>query len=235
MRPWTRCRKSVGQHCSCRHVQGAVHRDVEGSFREGDPSRLSSPSAVVVPQALYDWSVSHLPRAIRRPARGLRPRLPFHHGLAMVSVYGNYLPFTFNLPHILFAQFTFPLYANLVRSRADGEGVQGLHRSVRLSHGRGRQVDAVHRGGCHGPHTTRPFVFVLPRPALLEDEDTTGVRHGGVHRPRVMRQFSIYQESPLPVVHTVTPDILSSISKFNSAYEKIEPLTNMFNLWSVVS
>jgi hypothetical protein len=50
--------------------------------------------------------------------------------------------------------FTFGLYADLVRPRLDEEGAQGLRRAVRCSHGRGRHVDAILRGGCHGPRTT---------------------------------------------------------------------------------
>jgi hypothetical protein len=65
--------------------------------------------------------------------------------------------------------FTFRLYAGLVRSRADEEGAQGLHRSVRLSHGCGRQVDIVLRGGYRDPCTTGPLAFVFLRSTLLDD------------------------------------------------------------------
>jgi hypothetical protein len=71
--------------------------------------------------------------------------------------------------------FTFRLYAGLVSSRADEEGIQGLRRSVRLSDGRGRQVDVVLRGGYRDPRTIKPLVFMLPRPALLDDEEAVGV------------------------------------------------------------
>jgi hypothetical protein len=82
--------------------------------------------------------------------------------------------------------FTFGLYADIVRPRLDEEGVQGLRRAVRCSHGCGRQVDAVLRGGCRGPRITGPLNFVLPRPAVLDDEVAIVVRHvrGVVRRPQ---------------------------------------------------
>jgi hypothetical protein len=48
-----------------------------------------------------------------------------------------------------------------------------------------RQVDALLRGGCCDLRTTGVLVFVLPRLALLYDEDVVVVRHvrGGVRRP----------------------------------------------------
>ena len=47
-------------------------------------------------------------------------------------------------------------------------------------------MDAVLSAGHRGARTTRPLVFVLLRPARLEDEDTVGVRRvrGGVRRPQ---------------------------------------------------
>jgi hypothetical protein len=82
--------------------------------------------------------------------------------------------------------FKFGLYVDLVRPRAGEESVQGLRRAVRRSHGRGRQVDAVLQGGYRGPRTTWPLDFVLPRPAVLDDEVAIAVRHvcGGVRRPQ---------------------------------------------------
>jgi hypothetical protein len=82
--------------------------------------------------------------------------------------------------------FTFGLYADLVRPQLDEEGVQGLRREVRRSHGRKRQVDALLRGGCRGPCTTGALDFVLPRPPVLDDEVVVVVRHvrGGVRHPQ---------------------------------------------------
>jgi hypothetical protein len=56
-----------------------------------------------------------------------------------LSIYLSILSSLFN-PYL---GFTFGLYVGLVRPRPDEEGVQGLRRSVRRSHGRGRQVDAL--------------------------------------------------------------------------------------------
>jgi hypothetical protein len=110
---WRALRRSapdqLGQCCSYRHVQGSVQGGVKGLFREGDPCRLSSPSAAMVPQALHNWSASHLPPAVRGPARGPRPRWLFHHGLTVVLADGNFLPFsTFWLLNSHLG-FTFPL------------------------------------------------------------------------------------------------------------------------------
>jgi hypothetical protein len=66
-------------------------------------------------------------------------------------------------------------------------------------------VDALLRGGCRDPRTTGALVFVLPRPALLDDEDVLlfdmYVEEYAIHR--VLRQFGHYQEWPAAVVHTV--------------------------------
>jgi hypothetical protein len=56
--------------------------------------------------------------------------------------------------------FTFGLYADLVCPQLDEEGVQGLRRAVRRSHGRRRQVDALLKGCCHGLRTIGPLDFV---------------------------------------------------------------------------
>jgi hypothetical protein len=47
-------------------------------------------------------------------------------------------------------------------------------------------VDAVLQGGYRGPRTTGPLDFVLPRPAVLDDEVTIAFRHvrGGVRHPQ---------------------------------------------------
>jgi hypothetical protein len=88
---------------------------------------------------------------------------PFHHGLVVVTSEGNFLPFTFNLSFhfIYFVQSTFMVHIWLVcRPRMPmtrRRGVQGLRRAVRHSHGRGRQVDAVLRGGYRGLRTTDPL------------------------------------------------------------------------------
>jgi hypothetical protein len=66
--------------------------------------------------------------------------------------------------------FTFGLYVDLVRSRPEEDRVQGLCWAVRHSHTRGRQVDTLLRGGCRGPRTTGLVDFVLPRPAVLDDQ-----------------------------------------------------------------
>jgi hypothetical protein len=87
----------LGQLCSCERVQGAVLGGVEGSCGGADPSRLSSPSSAMVPRVVCDSSANRAPLRVRAPARGPRPAQPFHHGLVVVPLEGNYLPFTFNL------------------------------------------------------------------------------------------------------------------------------------------
>jgi hypothetical protein len=96
--------------------------------------------------------------------------------------------------------FTFGLYVDLVRPRPDKEGVQGLRRSVRRSHRRGCQVNTLLRGGCGDPRTTGALVFVLLKPALLDDEDVVVVRYvrGGVCRPQ-----GVEAVRPLPGVACV--------------------------------
>jgi hypothetical protein len=89
------------------------------------------------------------------------------------------------------------LYVDLVHPRPDEEGVPGLHQAVRLSHGRGCQVDALLRGVCRDLRTSRALVFVLPRLAILVDEVAVAVRHvrGGVCRPQGAEAVR-----PLPIV-----------------------------------
>jgi hypothetical protein len=97
MRPWTSCPRSVRATLFLRVRTRAVLVGVEGSCDGVDPSRLSSPSSVLVPRAICDWSASRGPLRVRAPARGTRPARPFHHGLVVVPSEGNFLPFTFNL------------------------------------------------------------------------------------------------------------------------------------------
>jgi hypothetical protein len=110
-----------------------------------------------------------------------------------LSIYLSILSCLVN-PHL---GFTFGLYADLVLPRPDEEGVHGLHRLVRCSHERGRQVDALLKGGSREPRTTWILVFVLPRPALLDDEDAVAVQHvrGGVRRPQGVKVVQ-----PLPAM-----------------------------------
>jgi hypothetical protein len=65
------------------------------------------------------------------------------------------------------------------------EGVQGLRRSDRLDDRCPGLVDVVR--SCHGrcPRTTGALVPVLPRPGVLDDVATTGLRRlcRGVRRP----------------------------------------------------
>jgi hypothetical protein len=72
--------------------------------------------------------------------------------------------------------FTFGLYADLVCPQLDEEGVQGLRRAVRRSHGRRHQVDALLKECCQGPPPMGPLFLGLgvflgggggaPRPTL---------------------------------------------------------------------
>jgi hypothetical protein len=82
---------------------------------------------------------------------------------------------------------------------------KGLRRAVQRSHGCGRQVDALLRGGCRGLRTTGALDFVLPRPPILDDKVVVVVRfvRGGVRRPQGVEAVGRYQEWHVPVVHTV--------------------------------
>jgi hypothetical protein len=68
-------------------------------------------------------------------------------------------------------------------------------------------VDALLRGGCRGSRTIGALVFVLLRPALLDDEDVVAVQHvrGGVRRPQ-----GVEAVGPLPGVACVVVHIVPS-------------------------
>jgi hypothetical protein len=86
------------------------------------------------------------------------------------------------------------------------EGVQGLRWSDRPDVRCPAPVDAVHYHG-HWPRTTGALVPVLLRPSVLDDEATTGLRvyveEYAVHR--VMRQFGLFQEAPVPAAPCLPP------------------------------
>jgi hypothetical protein len=162
-------------------VQGPLLWGFEGSFGGADPSQLSSPSSALVPRVVCDWSASRSPLRVEPLPEGHDPRDCFTMGsLWCLRKVISYLSLSICLsissslfnPHL---GFTFGLYADLVRPQSDEEGVQGLRRLVRRSHGRGRQVDALLRGGCRETRTTGTLIFVLPRPALLDDDKAIAV------------------------------------------------------------
>jgi hypothetical protein len=78
-----------------------------------------------------------------------------------------------------------------------------LRRVVRRSHGCGRQVDAILRGGYRGPRTTGPLDFVLSRPVLTRSSLLFDMYMEEYAVHRVLRQIGRYQEWPVPVVHTI--------------------------------
>jgi hypothetical protein len=68
-------------------------------------------------------------------------------------------------------------------------------------------MDAVR--SCHDryPRTTGAVVPVLPSPGVLDDTTTIGLRRlrreYAIHR--VMRQFDLFQEAPVPVAPRLPP------------------------------
>jgi hypothetical protein len=73
----------------------SVYRGLCSGVSKG---RAAEPILLGCPLLLQLWChASRAPLRVQAPARGPRPKRPFHHGLVVVPSEGNFLPFTFNL------------------------------------------------------------------------------------------------------------------------------------------